>query len=184
MHIEGIVVKKVVVREHDQLVTLYTQNEGKLVAIAKGSLSHRSRQASALDDGNLIRCELVGGKNYPIITSAQPIRCFMNAKSSLVSWAVGQFFLQTLDIIVFERQPDKRLWNVYSKILHLLDEKNQSPLSVLRHGQAEMLEALGHGSHVVPNAGPVRTELDDLSEAIAQRRLSAIGLCYLFAQLI
>ena len=35
MHIEGIVVKKVVVREHDQLVTLYTQNEGKLVAIAK-----------------------------------------------------------------------------------------------------------------------------------------------------
>ena len=108
----------------------------------------------------------------------------MNAKSSLASWAVGQFFLQTLDAMVFERQPDKRLWSVYSKILHLLDEKNQSPLSVLRHGQAEMLEALGHGSHVVPNAGPVRTELDDLSEAIAQRKLSAIGLCYLFAQLV
>lgn len=174
MHLEAFVVTKAAVREHDQLVTLYCRELGKTTAIAKSILKSHSVQALQLDNGNLIRCELVPGKGMPIITGAQSVRCFSSAKSSSVRNAAMQFFLQVIDAVVFDHQEDEELFGALGATLDELDRiSDNQTMEVFRRRQSELLAVLGYGSQ--DTAG---RELDDAYERIAQRRLATLTLFY------
>jgi DNA repair protein RecO len=179
---QALVIRRSPVREHDQLVVLYGPDTGRMPAIAKGSLRSASRQALALDEGNLILCDLVAGRgDMAILTGSQSQRSWSNAKSSPAAWAVAQFFLQAIDAVVYDGQPDARLWGVIHSAFERLDNGN-APIAVLREGQVAMLEALGYGQRPVPSAVAARSDLDDEFDRIAQRHLSALDLVYQVAQ--
>lgn len=180
MHIEAIVIRKRPVREHDQLVVLYSRELGKLQAVAKGSLRAHSRQALAPDEGCLIRCELVDGRSGPIMTGAQSLRSLSRAKRSALAWTAVQFFLQATDAVVFESQPDDALWRCLVETLSALDAADDGhALDVFRAGQQRLLGALGYGmTPVGAGVRAVRTALDEQFEVIAQRRLTSIDLLY------
>lgn len=180
MHIEAIVIRKKPVREHDQLVVLYSRELGKITAVAKGSLRGHSRQALALDEGSLLRCELIDGRGGPIMTGAQSTRSLSNAKRSSVAWAAVQFFLQATDAVVFDAQPDAALWECLQETLLALDASSSADaLSTYRSGQRRLLATLGYGrlaQETDERWG--RCELDAQFEIIAQRKLTAIDLVY------
>lgn len=180
MHIEAIVIRKRPVREHDQFVILYSRELGKVGALAKGSLRGHSKQAHAIDEGSMVRCELVEGKSAPIMTGAQSVRSLSGAKRSAITWAATQFFLQAVDTVVFDAQPDEVLWVCLNRVLSDLDvAASDDLLDVYRGGQRALLSALGYG---VPPEHPgnrwTRCGLDEQFEAVAQRRLSSIDLLY------
>jgi recombinational DNA repair protein (RecF pathway) len=178
MHTEAIIIKRSLFREHDQLMVLYAPGLGRIQAAAKSSLKSSSRQAPALDEGNLISCELVPGRTgVDIITGAQTQRSWSTAKSSPLSWAVAQFFLQVIDTIVYPGQGDVGIWEVLMAVLESLDA-GQDPLLVFREGQLALLHALGYGSPMTLPQGTFRTSLDDDFERIAQRRLQSLSLIY------
>lgn|GEM_PF-5019905 len=181
MHIEAIVIRKRPIREHDQMVVLYSRELGKITAIAKGSLRQHSRQALAIDEASHIQCELVDGRGGPIMTSAQSVRSLSSAKQHLKMWAAVQVFLQTIDAVVFDTQPDETLWSCLIEILDGLDDTNsQHILEVYRVGQQKLLRALGYGigdTHQLSSLW-ARTALDEQFEVLAQRRLSSIDLLY------
>ncbi|MEK9209067.1 MAG: DNA repair protein RecO, partial [Patescibacteria group bacterium] len=182
MNIEAVVIRKVPVREHDQLAVLYSREAGKMTAAARGSLRMHSKQALALDEGNLIHCELVNGKAGPIMTGAQAVRSYSGAKSSSIRWAAVQFFLQTIDTLVYDAQPDEHLWSCLTGILTQLDETtDDTALTVFRRCQGLLLETLGYGVQhpsAFASAGMNRGAMDEQFEAIAQRRLTALDLFY------
>jgi DNA repair protein RecO (recombination protein O) len=181
MLIEALVIKTSPTREHDKLVTLYSPELGKITAIAKSALKHGSVQALQLDAGNHIRCELVSGHGMPIITGAQAIRCFSGAKSSPVLWAAAQFFLQVVDVIVYDQQPDQELWTCLTDTLAEFDRGEPAVLATMRRRQDELLGVLGYGRAEGPDADWSRSgriEMDDAYERIAQRRLGTLDLFY------
>jgi DNA repair protein RecO (recombination protein O) len=172
MLIEAIVIKRVSLREHDQLVTLYSRELGKISAVAKSALKPHSVQALQLDAGNTIHCELVDGRGGPIITGAQAFRCLSSAKASVLRWAAAQFFLQVIDTVVYDHQQDQALFTCLTETLSALDTApDDQVLSVYRRQQEEMLQVLGYGR-------PSRTEIDNAYERIAQRRLPSLALVY------
>jgi DNA repair protein RecO len=182
MHAQVLVIRRAPLREHDQLVVLYGPETGRLAAIAKGSLRPTSRQAPALDDGNVLTCELVVGRSeLSIITGAQAQRCWHAAKAAPSAWAVAQFFLQAVDAVVYDSQPDAGLWGVLTGVLEQLDGGAQ-PLAVLRRGQTDMLDALGYGRRPIPSPVARRADLDDEFDRIAQRHLTALDLVYSLAR--
>lgn len=171
---EALVITKATVREHDQLVTLYCRELGKTTAVAKSILKSHSVQALQLDNGNLIRCELVSGKGTPIITGAQAIRCYSRAKSSPLRWAAAQFFLQVVDVMVYDHQQDLKLFDCLLATFGELDRvPDDQVMPLFRRCQAELLGILGYGSSLVAGR-----ELDDQYERIAQRRLATLTLFY------
>lgn len=182
MHIEAVVIRKIPVREHDQMVVLYTKEMGKLTAIAKGSMRARSTQALAIDEGNVIRCELVAGRSGPIMTGAQVVRAFSSAKGTVAGWAAAQFFLQVVSAAVYDEQPDAHLWACICDALHEMDATPRAELlGAFRRQQAAVLEVLGYGAsgeHALQSAHAGRSSLDDRFEQIAQRSFSSLDLFY------
>jgi DNA repair protein RecO len=178
MLVQAVVIKKIPVREYDQLVTLYTRELGKTLAVAKSALKRSSVQALHLDEGNLIQCELVSGRAGAIITGAQALRCQVRAKTSAVRLAAMQFFLQVIDATVYDHQQDSALFECLVGILERLDSSDEpDTLNVFRACQSDMLQVLGYG-RFAPLTGGGRTDMDDAYERIAQRRLSTLALLY------
>ncbi len=181
VHIEAIVIRKRPIREYDQWVVLYSRELGKISALAKGSLRFHSRQALSLDEGSTMQCELIEGRSSPIMTGTQALRSLSNAKRDPRVWAAVQVFLQAVDTVVFDAQPDSTLWECLVGILSELEAATpESVLVVYRRGQGQLLEALGYGHQGEQERSLrwVRTALDEQFEVIAQRRLSSIDLLY------
>ncbi|HUO75542.1 MAG TPA: recombination protein O N-terminal domain-containing protein [Candidatus Paceibacterota bacterium] len=169
MHIEGIVIRKERRREHDQHVVLYTRQAGKLSVLAKSSLKNTSHQRAALDDGNLVRAELVPSRSGAfILTSAQAQSCWHTAKAAPQAWAAAQFFLEAVDVLVFDNQTDELLWDALTGALAALDGA-ADVMPTFRRCQGALLEALGYGTSPNP---------DEVFEQIAQRKFKSLELLY------
>lgn len=159
MQTKAIIIKKQNTGEYDQWVTCYTEEFGKLKAVAKSILKPSSVQAFHLDIFNLVEFEPVIGRGMPIITGAQVINSFMGVKSSLAKTAVAYFFAEAIDKMIFENDKDDELWSFLLEFFDELENNanprmifecheykkgNVNPLLLLRRGQARLLDILGY----------------------------------------
>lgn len=144
MKTKAIILKKQDTNEYDQLVTCYTEEAGKITAIAKSILKKNSIQAMHLDLFNLVDFELVNGNHMPIITGAQAENAYANLKSSIMALPVAYVFAEYVEKITFEYLQDQDLWNFLVSTLDVLNSNPSDYLSLLRKGQRRILSILGH----------------------------------------
>ena len=112
---QAIILKKLPLREHDELVVCYTKHAGKQRYVAKSSQLASSRQGSHLDVLTHVAFNLVDGKYYDIMTSAIGISAFPAIKASMSALANAFFLLDCFDKLVYDGERDE--------LLNLIDEK-------------------------------------------------------------
>lgn len=178
MRTKAIIIKKQNTNEYDQFVVCYTQEFGKLTAIAKSVLKPTSVQAMHLDTFNLVEFELIQGRSLSIITGAQADNSYRELKNSIPSLAIAHFFSEIIDKMVPELEKDERLWDF---MVDLLDKLNrfEPSLTFLRQKQFVLLGLLGYSPEVavsvsfdLSHLGP--TSLDDTFEYNAGFRLKSL----------
>jgi len=125
---QAIILKKIPIREYDELVICYTKDAGKQVYQAKSVLLPTSKQAGHLDILNLVDFLLVHKNSHPIITSAYCLEVFPDLKSSLPAMAAAFFLLECFDKLIFENEPDPKLWDF---LLMKLQNYNNLPRAAL-----------------------------------------------------
>ena len=179
MRTKAIIIKKQPTNEYDELITCYTQEFGKLTAVAKSVLKGSSMQAMHLDNFNLVDFELINGRSIPIIAAAQSENSFRNIKSSLPTLAVAQFFMDVLDKMVFDLQKDESLWEFMIDVLEKLDSKvrPETALTFFRQQQFYLLGVLGYGSPR-SDLGEKRSDLDTEFEHALGVRLKSLDFIY------
>lgn len=179
MRTKAIIIKKQPTNEYDELITCYTQEFGKLTAVAKSVLKGSSMQAMHLDNFNLVDFELINGRSIPIIAAAQSDNSFRNIKSSLPTLAVAQFFMDVVDKMVFDLQKDESLWEFMVDVLEKLDSKvrPETALTFFRQQQFYLLKVLGYGSPRF-DLGKERSNLDAEFEYALGARLRSLDFIY------
>ncbi|GEM_PF-2217759 len=144
MKTKALILKKQNANEYDQLVTCYTQELGKITAIAKSILKPSSIQAMHLDTLNLVEFELVSGNHAPIITGAQVENSFLGIKDSVKALAVAFVLAEYVEKTTFEDLKDEALWNFLIGAFKRLDSNPADYLHVLRNSQSMMLDVAGY----------------------------------------
>ncbi|MEK7076151.1 MAG: DNA repair protein RecO [Patescibacteria group bacterium] len=182
MRTRAIIIKKQNTNEYDQFVTCYTQEFGKLTAIAKSVLKHGSIQAMHLDVLNLVEFELINGKAMPIIAGAQSENSFGNLKSSIPSLAVAHFFSEIIDKMVPELEKDEKLWNFMTDLFDKLN-RFEPGLTFLRQKQFVLLGLLGYSPEAMVLTSfdlsrPGFTMLDDAFEYNAGFKLKSLNFLH------
>lgn len=168
MKTHAIILKKQNTHEFDQFVTCYTQELGKITAVAKSILKKSSIQSMHLDLFNLVSFELVIGNGFPIVTGAEAEKTYLNLKSSVKALSTAFVIGEYIDKLVFEYSKDDRLWNFLSSKLDQLDKINCDMPRLLKASQKEILGILGYP--VVADLG-----LHTALENIAGQSLKAIS---------
>lgn len=182
MRTKAIIIKKQNTNEYDQFVTCYTQEFGKLTAIAKSVLKSNSIQAMHLDVLNLVDFEVIQGRSLPIIAGAQSENSYRELKNSIPSLAVAHFFFEVVDKMIPEMEKDEQVWNF---MIDLLDKLNrfEPSLTFLRQKQFALLGLLGYSPEVAVSASfdlgrPGLTMLDDAFEYNAGFRLKSLNFLH------
>lgn len=179
MLLKGIVVRKMEVGEHNQLVTVYTQELGKIRVLAKSAKKNTSKQAGHLELFNLVDFVAVPGKNYPIITQAQSSENFLGIKSSFPKLMAGFFVLETFHRLVYEEERDLNLWSFLNGQLNKLNglEKSETK-SMLAEFKKELLEVLGYKQNIN------KEEIDYFLQSLSAHKFSSLHLLDYGSELI
>ncbi len=150
MRTQAIILKKISIREYDELVVCYTKDSGKQVYQAKSILRPSSKQAGHLDVLNLVDFSLVQKNSHPIITSSYCLDAFRGLKSSLPALAAAYFLLECFDKLVFEGEPDCKLWGFLYSHLHeynqLAQERRVNWPMVVKSARENLLKVMGYNS--------------------------------------
>lgn len=118
---QALVLKRSNVGEADRIVTLFTQEQGKISAVAKGARQIKSTKRAYLEPGNHIKCSLVTTKGLPILTQATLISDATEVRTNLTRMRQMLQLLEITDKLFVEEHDETLLFddilNIRNKIV-------------------------------------------------------------------
>lgn len=139
---QGIIIKRKNYGEADRLLTLYTQNDGKIVVIAKGVRRSKAKMVGHTELFYLQNFQLAEGKTWDIVAGAEIIKDFANIRSKSKLTNRAYFLAELVDSLTHESEPHKEIFDLLQSSLTKLDrERNKL---VLAYFSFKILSFLGH----------------------------------------
>ncbi len=126
---EAVVLGKMNYSDSSLIVTLYTENNGKVSAIVKGARSPKSKLALIVDTLNYIEVIFYKkeSRELQIVSSADLISHYPQIKSDLESTKYAFAAIELIRNLTIENESNKRLFKGLIKILDHFENKKELP---------------------------------------------------------
>jgi DNA repair protein RecO (recombination protein O) len=129
--------------EADRLITLYTREQGKLRAIAKGARKITSRKAGHLEPFTQVKLQLARGRDLFIVTQADTLEAYLPLRETLVLTGNASYVVELLDRFVYEDEgANPTLFRLLADTLKRLSTNEDIWLAV-RYYEMRLLDYLG-----------------------------------------
>jgi DNA repair protein RecO (recombination protein O) len=115
---QGIVLKKQNYRETDQIVTIWSDEFGKMRVLARGLRRSGSKLAGALQDLSWVKFELTG--KWPTIISAEVVNNFKGIRQNLAKVAPACYACELIMKMTADEHPDSRAFHLLADFLREL----------------------------------------------------------------
>ncbi|MCO5141802.1 MAG: DNA repair protein RecO [Oligoflexia bacterium] len=139
----GIIMRSNPLNERDKLITVLTENHGKISGVAKGAI-HSRRYGGSLD---LFTCSSIRFKKNPHsdlvrIEEANTRRDFVAIRKHLESISAAGYFVDLCTRLTDEGQPVREVFLLLTHYLYLL-ESSAATYEVVRSFEMKLLDRLG-----------------------------------------
>lgn len=138
----AIVIKHRESGEADRVLTLYTQEHGKLQAIAKGVRKPKSRKAGHLEPFTLVSLQLAKGRTWEVVAQAEAQKTFQSIRQDLNLTAHAAYLVELVDRFSYEEGPNRPLFQILLEGLQRLDE-GFAPETVVHYFEVRLLDLIG-----------------------------------------
>ena len=129
--------------EADRLITLYTREQGKMRAVAKGARKITSRKAGHLEPFTQVKLQLSRGRDLFIVTQADMLDSYQPLRESLALTGYASYLIELLDRFVYEDEsPNPTLFRLLADSLKRLADSEDTWLTV-RYYEMRLLDFLG-----------------------------------------
>ena len=129
--------------EADRLLTLYTREQGKVRALAKGARKIASRKAGHIEPFTHVTLQLAKGRDLLIVTQAETINAFLALRDDLVKTGYAAYVLELLDRFTYEEEgPNPSLFRLLVETLERIEKETTAWVAV-RHYEMRFLDYLG-----------------------------------------
>lgn len=142
-NVTGIVIRRTPFSETDNILTLYTREQGRISAIAKGARKAISRLSGASELLTCSRMALATGKGMPIVTQVEVKNSFPALRKDLKRLANGLYFAELLGKFIADEQPSEELFVLLRSSLLLL-ERIRDPEAAARWYELRLMDDLGY----------------------------------------
>ncbi len=140
--VEAIVLKHSDFGEADRLLTLYTREQGKLRAIAKGARKPRSRKAGHIEPFTRVSLQLAQGRNLHIVTQAESREHYAALSEDLLSLGYASYVVELLDKFTYDGEENRAIYRLLRDTLQRLSQEHQAEI-VVRYYEIRLLDLLG-----------------------------------------
>lgn len=134
MHIttKALVLRGVDYKESDRILTLFTQEQGKLTVSARGC----RKKGSAIAAG----CQLLAWSEMVLydyqgrwaVKEASTERLFLGIRDDIGRLALGCYFAEAAELLAVEGEENSELLSLILNSLHALDRMQEKPLSLVK----------------------------------------------------
>lgn len=94
------------------MITLFTREEGKVLAVAKGVKKPRARLAGALQHFALVEAQLAKGRRFDVLTQVRVQNAHYGLRTSMEAFAYANYLAELLDESIEERQQKPMLFDL------------------------------------------------------------------------
>ncbi len=146
--------------EADRLLVLYTRDQGKLRAVAKGVRRLRSRKAGHLEPFTHVTLMLAAGRDLWIVTQAQTVDAYLPIREDLMRTGYAAYVVELLDRFTYEEGENRLLFGLLTNTLERIASE-EDVYSAVRYYELHLLDLLGFRPEVfecVLCHAPVRQE--------------------------
>ncbi len=119
----AVVLKREPYREDDSLVTVYSEERGKLTLLARGTKKIRSKLAAHLEPFCLLEAMVVRGRGFDYLGSAASVDCFARIKSDYEKTAAAGSAIRTFNGLIKEGEGDRKIFELLNEFLTGLAEQ-------------------------------------------------------------
>ncbi len=141
----AIVLRVVDFSESSCVVTLYTEDFGKVSALAKGARRLRSPFEGAIDLLSICRIVFLrkSVNSLDLLTEAGLVRRFRSASTHLSRLYAAMYVIELVSALTDHADPQPALYQLTVDTLHKLDELEATGTHLL-HFELQLLNQLGH----------------------------------------
>ena len=158
----GIILKELNTGEADKIVTIFSRDAGRLTAVARSA----KRPKSKLSAGTQFICYsdfvLFKGKNMYILDSCELLEPFYEIRNDIVKLTYSAHFVDIVNDVIQENQPDKRVLELLLNSLHMLAKTDRLPELIKCIFELRLLSIAGYAPFVQGCAICGKEEEDDV----------------------
>jgi DNA repair protein RecO (recombination protein O) len=141
--VEALVIRHLDYGEADRLLTLFTRQQGKLRALAKGARKITSRKAGHLEPFTHVKLQLAKGRDLPIVTQAETIYAYPALREDLILTGHAAYVFELLDRFTYEDgNENPSIFRLLTDTLTRLASRSD-PWLAIRFYEMRLLDFLG-----------------------------------------
>ncbi|NLM28683.1 MAG: DNA repair protein RecO [Clostridiaceae bacterium] len=139
----GMVVREIEVGDYDKLITVVTDDLGKISVSAKGTRRSGNRFSAGTQVFSYCEWVLYKGKNTYILNSCDIITSFYEIRKDLSLLAYSAHMLDILQDTTYENQPAKEPLTLLLYALNALSRQNREPELIVRVFSLKLVQIMG-----------------------------------------
>jgi len=141
--VDAVVLRHSNYGEADRLLTMYTRQQGKMRAIAKGARKISSRKAGHIEPFTHVRLQLAKGRDMFLITQADTVDAYLPLRDDLVLTSQAAYVMELLDRFTYENDTENAsTFRLLTDTLARLSVKDD-PWLVIRYYEMRLLDYMG-----------------------------------------
>ena len=117
---EAVILSYTPLGEADLLVSMYTQDQGKVMAVGKGARRSTSKLVGHLEPLTVVKMSLANGRSMDVISQAEVIHSFSELKGDLTGISKGLYLAEMVDGFGAEDSPNPGLYQLMIDTLTVL----------------------------------------------------------------
>lgn len=123
---KGIILKRTNLGEADRILTILTENHGKIKVIAKGVRKTLSKLGGHLEPFCLVNLGIAEGRNLDIVTDVETIKCFIKLRSNLSLTNTAYYIGEVVEKMTAENEAHPEIFALLSEVVeHLENGQNK-----------------------------------------------------------
>jgi DNA repair protein RecO (recombination protein O) len=139
----AVVLKRMDLGEADRIVTLFSRDEGKIRAVAKGVRRTTSRSAGHLEPFTLSDVLFAVGRELDVISQADTLESFRAVREDVDLASHAYYLMEVVDLLTEDRSENRAVYDVLVESLRDLTTATDARL-VLVSFHLKLLDALGY----------------------------------------
>lgn len=143
LRVEGVVLRHYDLGEADRLLSIYTREQGKVRAIAKGVRKMHSRKAGHLEPFTRVTLQLARGRDLFIITQAETVDAYLALRENLETVGYAAYVIELLDRLTYDNDDNRALYRLLTETLSRLNSASEVEPAV-RYYEIRLLDQLGY----------------------------------------
>ena len=141
---KALVLREVKYKEADRILTLFTADNGKITAKARGALRKGSRTAAATQQLSWSDMTLFFNKGKWTVNEASVIEAFDGLKVNIEAFALGSYFAECVEALSVEDQKDPELLSLALNSLYALSREMHDPRKIKAAFELRLMSLSGY----------------------------------------